>query len=1768
MATTTAVRVALRVRPLTQKEMMCNSAETISFIPKEPQIYIGNEHSFTYDYVFDTKSQQQHIYSSSVQPLVEKYVDGFNATILAYGQTGSGKTYSMGTAIDGNTDSNDHQGIVPRFIRDLYERLEAKKTKTSHYNYQVLVSFLELYNEDLVDLLNIQQKQQQRQRTHSGTSTTCDISIREDIHGNIYWSGVREESCSSPEELLSFLTKGSLCRTVGSTDMNSVSSRSHAIFSVILKQQVPEQENPSEKNGNTIDDDDDDDNNNIINNKENHDPMTITSSTKTLVSKFHFVDLAGSERLNRTKAEGVRAREGIAINSGLLALGNVISALGDESRRSTHVPYRDSKLTRLLQDSLGGNSQTLMMACVSPADTNFVETLSTLKYANRARNIKNRVSMNQEFAGSSVEVSQLRSQVAKLKMELNALRAHGVVSSSATAGMMSTGGFSNNSNEINALRQEINRLRARVQEASDELCQVSAERDSLLLERQLNDLPQGSSLESNNNMPRLLDQLMMMQPDNEEKNATTTTTSNNATAHTIPMIAHYQKTIKDLRNELQDTRERLAFVENTQAPMMHALAMTSQMTPTPSLSTSARSSRRRGVGSGSSNRRKRAVNGNTVGNNVTFRSSRASKVPNNNNSNKRRHVPTLFTTTTKAIKDEKATATTATTATDVSLPAPIPISPTDNQDIEQWLQETIGPFNFPSETSDIRTEVRDSISKARMEIEKGMKVLEGVRTKEQEEQQQKQPVQQPVQQQGHQECELMADNELIQTIQSKENEFIFADLENEEQDFLEDIQRISPPADWDNLSVENNSQELQKEDDYSSSRSTGGGGGGHSRLSSGAETGLTDDTEELAAICDANPHFARIIAQVQSDIHVKEELVTQLERCESEYMHMRRKFEHQLSKLGHEILSIKRERDDVMRRAAYNEQQQQRQRQQRRGSDAISQREKQQLMEMRHAYEIKIKSLFTQLSDLRRKYSQSSSAIQSSRNQNESMLRALRVNVESLKMERRRMIKRMKEEALRVKEKMTAHEREIQQLRRRQQRDVEAKRRLERENKKVQLMLQKRSDEAVLTNDKLVKLIQILKKAVREGGVLDEKQLARCADLLHIGSALVASSTGRFSRRSNPNGGHGNKRKSNAAMMIPVQVRAAKKKHLLDRALYQFIVGKQAMLEMQQLITKRNELSEKKKELSSEREQLFGKPGSTQMVQFDHAVQNYMDERIETMEAEVSYINARIHALHNDAAHAILQEDDDDDDNVSIVDMDKQQQVPATPRSVKHVTFADEVMGTHLDKNPEDEWLDMDALEERYSVPPNADPETSHDMALKVIRSLAHDEAEKVMEAMVNDVTTLRMDEHARHAHVQQLEKSIQDLQHTLIVMKDKAIQTAIESEKKIRRLEQGNTNSSRRSSLCGGGGGSVTDKEEEQQQALLYSGGDDDSAIDVRVEEHYQQYGTIFDQIYNEGVGHLGQQHQQQQYQGGVGNGSSPVYNTNLSQSPLGSPASGPSPTLRPMRPQSLVDRPPVASGARRDSMSSPEQFLHQLMQAGLMSSATGKAAVANAASIHQQTTSSPPTSPRTRPTETSRRSSVQSDTLSWSSHGSISPKIVPQHVAETPLLNRRRRRAFSLQQQIQQQPQQQPNGTSSSSAAAIAAIKSRRRFSLRELSLGAGNNLHENVMTHHIAHQPSPLQQQFVLPQHHHPHPQHESHNNDDDMYSYHSSSSTSTPPQSPSMIPMTSSFTKKQISPRMNPQYTRPPSVTGGNVFDRLSNSHTKASEAKRAATPLMF
>ncbi|GAN04848.1 kinesin, motor region protein [Mucor ambiguus] len=372
----TTVRVALRVRPFNEKELKetHQTDNLITFVPGQPQqISIDQDRRhFTFDYVYPSHKSQADVYQSCIQPLFDQFVNGYNATILAYGQTGSGKTYSMGTSTTADF-SSEHVGIVPRFADNLFDWIKCQQNKPdNNTQYSVEVSFLELYNEDIIDLLSVNNK-------------NASITIRENANGNITWSGVQEERIQGAADLLSCLSRGSTARTTASTDMNASSSRSHAIFSVSLTQHM----NVSVENNDTI--------------------------AKTLQSKFHFVDLAGSERLKKTNAVGDRAKEGISINSGLLALGNVISALGDESRRQQqHIPYRNSKLTRLLQDSLGGNSQTLMLACVSPADTNANETLSTLKYANRAKNITNTVVLNQQQSLTDT----LKEEIAHLKEEI------------------------------------------------------------------------------------------------------------------------------------------------------------------------------------------------------------------------------------------------------------------------------------------------------------------------------------------------------------------------------------------------------------------------------------------------------------------------------------------------------------------------------------------------------------------------------------------------------------------------------------------------------------------------------------------------------------------------------------------------------------------------------------------------------------------------------------------------------------------------------------------------------------------------------------------------------------------------------------------------------------------------------------------------------------------------------------------------------------------------------------------------------------------------------------------------------------------------------------------------------------------------------------------------------------------------------------------------------------------------------------------------------
>ncbi|GAA6061674.1 hypothetical protein JCM10212_000857 [Sporobolomyces blumeae] len=444
----------IAVQPLSRTSLQADSAG-----PSTPAAtaskHLQSKATFTFDRVIGPEDGQPAVYESA-SSLVESFLEGMNATILAYGQTSSGKSYTMGTdRVGGDEDSagQDRLGLTPRAVADVFDRIrDVQRESKGATTFTAKVSYVEIYNEDLIDLLA------------GDLDVRPTVQIREDKQGNIIWSGLREVKVSSAIEVMNLLAAGSSLRQTGSTDMNAQSSRSHAIFSLTVTQRkwtgtgpLPATSAPTSPQSPRVA--------NRLSGLPRvtsptpgarpstpsgrpgsrsglrppsqigrpsspsplaEDPFSSGSSSgaeswSSITSKFHFVDLAGSERLKRTSALGDRAKEGISINAGLHALGNVISALGDPTKKATHIPYRDSKLTRLLQDSLGGNAKTMMIACVSPTEYNLHETLSTLKYANRARNIKNRAEINEVEVGWD-DVEYLQRTILKLRAELSVIK--------------------------------------------------------------------------------------------------------------------------------------------------------------------------------------------------------------------------------------------------------------------------------------------------------------------------------------------------------------------------------------------------------------------------------------------------------------------------------------------------------------------------------------------------------------------------------------------------------------------------------------------------------------------------------------------------------------------------------------------------------------------------------------------------------------------------------------------------------------------------------------------------------------------------------------------------------------------------------------------------------------------------------------------------------------------------------------------------------------------------------------------------------------------------------------------------------------------------------------------------------------------------------------------------------------------------------------------------------------------------------------------------
>ncbi|XP_069736257.1 kinesin-like protein KIF27 isoform X2 [Phaenicophaeus curvirostris] len=367
------VKVAIRIRPLLSREVLHNHQVCVRVVPNTQQIIIGKDRVFTFDFVFGKNSTQEEVYTACIKPLLVSLTEGYNATVFAYGQTGSGKTYTIGGGYIASV-AEDEKGIIPRAIQELFQHI----AENCNSDFCVKVSYIEVYKEDLRDLLELD-------------TSVKELHIREDEKGNTVIVGAKEVEVECADEVISLLESGNAARHTGTTQMNEHSSRSHAVFTISICQK---QSAESQKNTDAAQD-------------------SSWKSVQMIASKFHFVDLAGSEKVTKTGNTGERLKESIQINSGLFALGNVISALGDPKRRSVHIPYRDAKITRILKDSLGGNAKTVMITCISPSSSDFDESLNSLKYANRAKNIRNKPVIN---------YNPVQDRINEMELEIRLLR--------------------------------------------------------------------------------------------------------------------------------------------------------------------------------------------------------------------------------------------------------------------------------------------------------------------------------------------------------------------------------------------------------------------------------------------------------------------------------------------------------------------------------------------------------------------------------------------------------------------------------------------------------------------------------------------------------------------------------------------------------------------------------------------------------------------------------------------------------------------------------------------------------------------------------------------------------------------------------------------------------------------------------------------------------------------------------------------------------------------------------------------------------------------------------------------------------------------------------------------------------------------------------------------------------------------------------------------------------------------------------------------------
>ncbi|XP_051871609.1 kinesin-like protein KIF15-A [Pristis pectinata] len=371
-----SIKVYVRVRPPVKSTRLCSDGDhgLCLSVPSPNTIRLSSKPEpkvFTYDHVADMDTTQEAVFSAVGRGIIESCMNGYNGTIFAYGQTGSGKTFTMlGPSDDSDNFTHNLRGIIPRSFEYLFYLINREKEKAGEgKSFLCKCSFIEIYNEQIFDLLD---------------PASTGLFLRENIKTGVFVEGVIEQVVTSAAEAYQVLSVGWRNRSVASTSMNRESSRSHAVFALGIESRE-----------------------------------RINSLVNIRMSRLNLVDLAGSERQKDTQAEGLRLKEASSINRSLSCLGHVIMGLVDVANgKSRHISYRDSKLTFLLRDSLGGNAKTYIIANVHPGSKCFGETLSTLQFARRAKLIKNKAIVNEDTQGS---VHQLQVEIKKLKEQLSEL---------------------------------------------------------------------------------------------------------------------------------------------------------------------------------------------------------------------------------------------------------------------------------------------------------------------------------------------------------------------------------------------------------------------------------------------------------------------------------------------------------------------------------------------------------------------------------------------------------------------------------------------------------------------------------------------------------------------------------------------------------------------------------------------------------------------------------------------------------------------------------------------------------------------------------------------------------------------------------------------------------------------------------------------------------------------------------------------------------------------------------------------------------------------------------------------------------------------------------------------------------------------------------------------------------------------------------------------------------------------------------------------------